>query len=623
MKRELDLICMGRAGVDLYAEQLGAELEDAASFAKYVGGCPANICIGAARLGLKSAMLSRVGDEAMGRFIRKSFVKEGVDISHLAVDKERLTALVLLGVSPPGRFPLLFYRENCADMALTIEDYSDDFLSSAKALLVTGTHCSGEEIFSVTMDAASRALALGTKVLLDIDYRPVLWGKGGHGDGEKRYSSDKLFAERMAEIIPLADLIVGTEEEILAATDSETIEVALSIVRKAAKGIVVRKCGERGAVAYARELDKPVAVNSFPVEIMNVLGAGDGFMSGFLRGYLRDHPIEECLTFANACGALVVARHGCSPAMPYWQELISFLSDPKNRARCERLHAVHNSPPAKGELCLLALDHRHAFEELAKRYERGRGAILKFKGIIYSAYKTLSQESHYRKTGIIVDGEYGKEVLDDARREGIELFRCIESPNSFPLKYLNNSEASSTLRMWPSAEAVKVLCYVSEEAVNEQQIEKLSHLYSATLQSGHRLLIELVDRREGASLSRIYRFIEECYKGKIFPEWWKLQPIEDLPTWEMIGALIDREDPYSAGILLLGEGKSLEELSYAIGRIAAAQPKVRGFAVGRSIWGESAEQWFDGAISDEEAAEAIACRFGALVKNWKRELAAQ
>ena len=118
VERRLDLITIGRVSVDLYGGQVGGRLEDMARFNKYVGGCPANIAVGAARLGLRTALLSRVGDEAMGRFIREQLGREGVDTSHLITDRQRLTALVILGIRDRETFPLIFFRENCADMAL-------------------------------------------------------------------------------------------------------------------------------------------------------------------------------------------------------------------------------------------------------------------------------------------------------------------------------------------------------------------------------------------------------------------------------------------------------------------------------------------------------------------------
>ncbi len=145
--RPFDLICLGRAAVDLYGEQIGGRLEDMQTFSKYLGGSPANTAVGLARLGLKPAMLTRVGDEHNGRFVRETLAAEGVDVSHVKTDPKRLTALVFLGIQDRETFPLVFYRDNCADMAVSPEDFDSAFIGSATGLLVSGTHLSQPQTY--------------------------------------------------------------------------------------------------------------------------------------------------------------------------------------------------------------------------------------------------------------------------------------------------------------------------------------------------------------------------------------------------------------------------------------------------------------------------------------------
>src|SRR5437868_4836752 len=171
--RRIDLACLGRLAVDLYAQQVGSRLEDVASFAKYFGGSSANICFGAARLGLRAAMISRVGDEQMGRFLTETLQREHVDISQVQVDPQRLTGLVLLGLKDRDTFPLLFYRENCADMALDAAGISEDFIAQCRALLITGTHLSRPGVRAASLAALAHARRHGVLRVLDIDYRPV------------------------------------------------------------------------------------------------------------------------------------------------------------------------------------------------------------------------------------------------------------------------------------------------------------------------------------------------------------------------------------------------------------------------------------------------------------------
>ena len=168
MGKTLDVITIGRSSVDLYGDQVGGRLEDMGSFSKYIGGSPTNIACGAARLGLRTAVITAVGDEHMGRFIREQLAREGVDTRGVKVDRERLTALVLLGIRDDSRFPLIFYRENCADMGLTEDDIDEGFIAEARAVLATGTHLSHPR----TEAAVLRALNLARK---HVKVEPARW----------------------------------------------------------------------------------------------------------------------------------------------------------------------------------------------------------------------------------------------------------------------------------------------------------------------------------------------------------------------------------------------------------------------------------------------------------------
>ena len=214
MNKTLDVICIGRSSVDLYGQQVGGRLEDMTSFAKYVGGCPTNISIGAARLGLKPGLITAVGDEHMGRFIKEQAAAEGVDIRGVKTDPERLTALVILGIRDQHTFPLIFVRENCADAALTENDVDEAYIASACAVVVSGTHFSKPNLDAMSKKAMRLVRKHGGRVIFDIDYRPVLWGLTGHGLGEERFVANESVSAHLQTILPGCDMIVGTEEEI-------------------------------------------------------------------------------------------------------------------------------------------------------------------------------------------------------------------------------------------------------------------------------------------------------------------------------------------------------------------------------------------------------------------------
>jgi 5-dehydro-2-deoxygluconokinase len=246
----LDVITMGRCSVDLYGQQIGSRLEDIASFAKSVGGSPTNIAIGSSRLGLKTGLITRVGDEQMGRFVLEQLAREGVATKGVVTDKNRLTALVLLSVENDKTFPLIFYRDNCADSALEAADVDEAFILSAKALLVTGTHFAKANTDAAQRKAMAIAKANGRKIIIDIDYRPNLWGLAGHAAGEERYiKSDKVTAH-LQSILADCDLIIGTEEEVHIAGGTEDTLEALRVIRSYSKGVIVLKRGPMGCVVY-------------------------------------------------------------------------------------------------------------------------------------------------------------------------------------------------------------------------------------------------------------------------------------------------------------------------------------------------------------------------------------
>jgi len=603
VNKKFDIICMGRAAVDLYSDDIGVALEDVSRFSKYLGGCPANIAVGCARLGLRTAMITRVGDEAMGRFVRKALLKEGVDVSFVKTDSKRLTGLVILGIDPPDKFPLIFYRENCADMAICREDITGEFLSQSHSLLISGTQCSQEESFSVVKYAIDQGKKLGLKIILDIDYRPVLWKVSGHGEGENRYVENPNFSKRIGEIIPECNLIVGTEEEFIAAGNVRNVADAVIAIRKKTSAILVLKKGEKGCEVYYPGNFDSLQSTPFPITVLNVLGAGDAFLSGFLSGFLKNLPLEMCAKLGNANGALVVTRHGCSPAMPFKEELQLFIENPGNLDKVNELHiTIENSRDLK-IISLLAFDHRTYFKELALHHNEDEHTISEFKKLIFESFQKIPQIDGITY-GIIADEEYpiDKEFLS---------FRCIEKPESSPLEFIGERNAKEILNDRPKEQNVKVLCYIDEDM---QSVEKLKELYCATQESGRSLLIELIDRDVIFGLQRVVAVIDMCLQKEIFPDWWKLQPIHDEDSWKRIARLIDTAKIPPKGVLLLGGNQSPKELKKNLRTLSEKYPFIKGSAIGRTVWGEAAIKWFAKHIDDREAMAMIQKEFLSLTE---------
>ena len=314
-EKRLDVLTVGRCAVDLYSNDIGVSLKYARSFNAYVGGCPANVAVGTRRLGLRSAILTRVGTEPLGDFIVNFLETEGVSTEAIVRDPHHLCGLVVLGIEPPDKFPLTFYRENCADINLTLDDVYAAPLEAARVVFVSGTGFSREPSAGATTAAVEIAQAHGATVMLDLDYRATLW------------DDPRTFGPTMRRTIATVDLAVGTEEEIKAAageTDVVAATARLLRVGPAARlRTLVVKRGQHGSTVFTLAGERLEAA-PFPVEILNVIGAGDAFVSGFLYGYLRGWDWHACARFGNATGAIVVTRHACANDMPYEQEALDF-----------------------------------------------------------------------------------------------------------------------------------------------------------------------------------------------------------------------------------------------------------------------------------------------------------
>ena len=334
--RSYDVITMGRSSIDLYSNDIGAPFVEITSFAAYVGGCPTNISVGTRRLGLRSALLTAVGDDQVGNFILHFLQREGVETEFIPRKPGYRSSAVVLGIEPPDRFPLTYYRENCADIQLNIDDAMAAPIADSRALLISGTGLSKEPSRSATLFAAETAHRAGTPVALDIDFRPDQW------------DDPRAFGVTLRSALRLVDIVIGTDDEINAAmlTDasqvslthsqisdahvSGDISTAISALLDLGPRVLAQKRGAAGATVHLISNEGSpthIDVPGFTVEVSNILGAGDAFASGFLYGFVKGWDWYKTTRLANACGAILVTKHGCANFMPTHDEVMAFISD--------------------------------------------------------------------------------------------------------------------------------------------------------------------------------------------------------------------------------------------------------------------------------------------------------
>ncbi len=383
-----------------------------------------------------------------------------------------------------------------------------------------------------------------------------------------------------------------------------------------------------GAAAFPGEipdsLDEGISGPGFPIEVFNVLGAGDGFMSGLLRGWLRGEDWQTSLTWANACGALAVSRHGCTPAYPSWEELQFFLERGvqtpalrKDRA----LEQIHWSTNRKGdwpEMRVFAFDHRAQLEAIADEAGAERARIPLFKQLCLRAALRVAdgRPGH----GILCDSRLGQEALFQAEGTGLWIGRPTEWPGSRPLKLEPElGPDCGALSEWPRDHVVKVLCFYhpdDEESLRRQQEGTIDRLFAAARRNDLEFLLEIIPSRAGpVNDETTARVIQRFYDIGIFPDWWKLEPMTSGPAWQAVCDTIARNDAHCRGIVVLGleaeAGRLIESFT-----AAARHEMVRGFAVGRTIFAHAAREWLTGRMNDEQAIDDMAERYRELCAAW-------
>lgn len=489
--RGTDLICIGRGIADLYADQLGGRLEDAVSFSAYVGGSALNICVGVARLGLNAAMVLRLGDDHMGRLVRETMERNGVATKGVIVDPVAPTPLCILGVRDRETFPRDLFTNGGAYLNLTAEDLDPEMFRDARAVLINGSFFASDSLRGTCRRALQLAREAGCATVLDVDYRPALWGLVGHGSGEAAFVESSVVTESFAEFLPQFDLIVGTEEEIAIAGGSTDSLEAVRRIRAVSDATVVLKRGPAGCVAFDGPVpdcvDAGVVVAGFQIEVMNTAGAGDSFMAGFASGWLTGQSLEESCRIANACGAINVARHGCSDSAPSREEIDVFIAEgitqPEKSTRMRQLHAqlgrqVKVVPNKIGHLSATAFIE--SVSAAKKAVAEGR-----LNGLLFPATDSFAELAELTGRSIWIAR---KLTVDSSLRGGIQ--------------------AMSTLRRWPREHILWAA------AATTAEVEMLAALAEAATETRHEILADISDASDPRAVAQVILEADLC------PEWW-------------------------------------------------------------------------------------------------------
>lgn len=330
MEKKYDVITYGRSSIDLYSANIGSPFVDIKAFNAYVGGSPLNMAVGIRRLGLKSALLTAVGDDQIADFLLNFLEKEGVETSMIPRKPGSRTSAVVLGIEPPDNFPLVYYRDNCADSKVNIDDVIRADVASTRMFEISATALNVEPSRSAAFYAAEVAVQNDIPILIDLDFRADQWHDA------------RSFGVTARAYLKYSTIALGTEEEILATMLKDPNQIKIKNqqisapeiqgdINKAIEDIMnlgiealIVKRGEKGSSVFLKN-GEVIDVPGFPVQVVNVLGAGDAFASGFIFGYLQGWDWYKCCRMGNACGAILVTKPGCSNFNPSYDEAMDFI----------------------------------------------------------------------------------------------------------------------------------------------------------------------------------------------------------------------------------------------------------------------------------------------------------
>lgn len=319
--RKLDLVPIGRVAIDFNPLDYFKPLSESTDFRKYVGGSPANIAVGLARLGKKVGFIGKVSDDQFGDYVTDFFKKEGIDVSHIfrATGGEKL-GLTFTEILSKDESSILMYRDGIADLMLNVDEIDEEYIASTKAILISGSALSQSPSREACLKAMYLAKKVNTKVIFDVDYRPYNWK-----------NKDEI-AVYYSIVASNSDMIMGSREEFdlteaISAPGRSDAESAKEWIEKGNK-IVIIKHGKKGSTAYTAD-GNSYSIKPFPVKAFKSFGGGDGYGSSFIYGLLSGWDIMDCLEMGSASASMLVSAHGCSLFMPTLEEVKAFIAKEK------------------------------------------------------------------------------------------------------------------------------------------------------------------------------------------------------------------------------------------------------------------------------------------------------
>lgn len=622
-EERFDLLCLGRLGVDLYSEQEGTPLSSVQTFIKYVGGSAANVCVGVARLGLSTAICSRVGDEGFGEFVLDALVREGVNTALVQRDPVHPTGVVALALYKREHFPRIFFYTTSADLAFEQSNIDWGVVHRADAVLLTGSYLLNESLRSSSRTVANSVRDHGGRVVLDVDYRPVLWGLVPVGQGNDMETGSLSVTEIYQQFLPLCDLIVGTEEEIAVAGGSNDVTTALGNIRRLTDAAIVLKRGAYGASVYdgpiPPNLEDGVGAKGYTVDVLNNTGAGDAFLSGFLSRWLRNHSFRECVQSGNASGAIVVTRNGCAPAMPFAGEHARFMEQanirrPDDDDLINRIHRMGSRRPTVKWTYLVNLeDHR-----LRSLIERAGGSPDRTNALRQLYCDAIFQISDKNSVGFVLDSPIDSKILEEAMARKIFVTRSLELDHE-QRESSDLDVLSIELRSWHSDIVPRIVAGISTALSGkktERQLNRLARVARICQKMDREIAIDVrpLEATE-VKATGIEQFVSDSYEFGLEPDYWMLPDLRDREGRSRIAELIRKNDISCRGFFILPRSGVVSTLDKASRYFH--EPECRGIIELGDYNPSVLKDWLGGSRSDTDFVAAASTSLQERIRAWK------
>lgn len=567
---------VGDSYLELISEQKGASLSSNDTFLKGFGGEGFLLAVALARLSANVSLTSLIGSDPFGEALLNQLAKEGVQATPCPAIK---TPIRFISFESKDKTTTLLYSDHKQGEATLPKEHGAALIQFLKNAKVMEQFKQSVENLPLRKESGEKLILIlpEEKEELSEEHKALLWSLVEQAD--LLFS----FGKRSTSFLSTMDLALkkGKGSSFVIERHPGVFELSIN--------------GQRSNFSLGK---KTAAI---PGEEHLLL------IAAFITVYLEEKQVHEGMEILKKTDTRVVEMVPLINTLPYLEDLIN-----GKKERQQTSYDFISPSVEEGGLCFLTFDQIGHFEELARRYRRSETAIAKFKELIYQAFLKTAATTHHATLGVCVDNCHGEEILAKALAHHYSIIRTVDEHT----KKVFEEHPYGLIRSWPRKEIVKVLLNLRDGELPASDIRWMQRLFEAVNETGHQLLVEIYDKERAGREERVLAAIHSLYQNDIHPTLWKLQPSFDLEGWRHIEQTIDRHDR-QAGILVLGDRRPLKELAKDLKDLKESIHKVKGFAIGRSLWQHVAEHWFEKRISDEMVESEVAYNFRRLLTIWE------